>query len=286
MKVTNNFGYPEPIYNAIVDTLRPPVEKVLHVTELLQPPQITALTHHHWDELVVDASEMAKSFLGISMHKVLQNAEAGEAQQEHTITMKVLGYEVTGTSDLWINKWIKDYKFTSAWTFVFNPGGREEWYWQGNCYAELARQEGKEVLGIEIIPWLYDWSAYNAKRDKDYPQNDILSFEMELVPREEIQKWIKTRVRLHKKAIEKGVWPKCTKDDKWQRDSMWAVRKEGGKRAIKNGLFDDQEGAQLKLKEMGSGYEIEHRPAARIRCERFCNVRGICPQKQQEDKLV
>ncbi len=132
---------------------------------------------------------------------------------------------------------------------------------------------------------MYDWSAYNAKRDpKKYPQNDILSFEMELLPRETVQRWIKTRVRLHKKAIEKGIWPKCTEDDKWQRNSKFAVRKEGGKQAIKNGLFDDHKGALEKLKAMGSGYEIESRPAARIRCERFCNVRGICPQKIQEDK--
>jgi hypothetical protein len=78
--------------------------------------------------------------------------------------------------------------------------------------------------------------------------------------------------------------PDCTPDEMWEKPAVWAIRKVGGVRA--KSLHSTEEEAVGILEELGKGYEMEHRPGERTRCENFCQVNTYCQQYRdyQEEK--
>ena len=78
-------------------------------------------------------------------------------------------------------------------------------------------------------------------------------------------------------AIETdGELPNCTPEEMWEKPTVWAVRKNGNKRA--HSLYETEELATAALADLGSNYEIEVRKGERTRCENFCPVNTWCTQ--------
>src|SRR2546423_11220176 len=98
MQITNLTRLPEPLVSA-VSHKREPKRGQISVTELINPPQMRALTLKHWAELTEDASERIWATMGQLMHKLLEEhgRESGEHLIEHKLSSEVEGVTVTGT---------------------------------------------------------------------------------------------------------------------------------------------------------------------------------------------
>jgi hypothetical protein len=86
------------------------------------------------------------------------------------------------------------------------------------------------------------------------------------------------RVELHQKAefdrLTGAELPECSADERWEKPSIWAVKKTGNKRALK--LYDNEADAKADLL---PGQEIEFRRGESGRCvNNWCRVNAWCSQ--------
>ena len=276
MQITNLTGLPQPLVSA-VSQKREPRPGQISVTELINPPQMRALTLKHWAELTEDASDRIWATMGQLMHKLLE--EHGRASEEHliehTLAAEVEGLTVTGTFDLYRRDGVlTDYKFVSVWTTI--DGVKREWEQQLNLYAELLRRHNHPVKRLELVAIYRDWSKMRAQ-DSSYPQSQVSVFEVPLWPEDEARKFLEERVRLHRRA-EEGNFIECTSEERWERSTKYALMRRGRKSALR--LFDTHEEASAAVTQ--SDQSVVTRPGSSIRCESYCAVSAFCPQHARQ----
>lgn len=273
MKWTNKLSLPQPIVDAIKNDGYTKGDADISVTELLDPPMMRALKIKHEEELTEDVSDRIFSLLGQTVHGILERADkTGIA--ERRLVIEVSGWRISGGMDRFISRdgVLQDYKLTTVWK---TKGGKipEEWAQQLNIYAEMLRQNGDEVKELQIVAIYRDWSKAAAERESDYPQQQIEILSIPLIDSETVLHFITERVKLHQ-AGEKGTYPSCTKEERWEKDEKWAFMKQGQKRALK--LFNTKEEAEEQYKFQDSKTAIEHRPGVSVRCESYCSVAKFC----------
>lgn len=246
-------------------------------------------------ELKEDMSEEKRNKVDRMTHFIKEEILAGLPEPdedryeiEKTLTMERNGYVISGTRDLkdhQENK-ISDYKVTSAHSLMY-PESKKKWAAQMNVYKILSEENGEQVDRLEVLGIFKDWKEGDYKRfsKQGYPPFPIMEIPLDVVDREQMYKYIDSRIEKHKKADE-GVPPPCTRKEKWQTNDQWAVMAEGAKRAFK--LLNDKELAQQWMESNQIKYKrklyLQHRPGQRKRCERFCPVRDVCPQYARETK--
>ncbi len=276
MQITNLTRLPEPLV-AAVSRKREPQPGQISVTELISPPQMRALTLKHWNDLTEDASERIWATMGQLMHKLLEEHVVASDEKhlaEHTLSCEVDGMTVKGTFDLYHKDGVLvDYKFVSVWTTI--DGIKREWEEQLNLYAELLRRHNYKVERLEIVAIYRDWSKTRAQ-DSSYPQSQVTVFTVPLWDESKAVGFLEERVRLHKEA-EAGSYPECSGEERWERQTKFALMKRGRKSAIR--LFDTHEEA-AKAVTRPDQY-VEMRPGSSIRCESYCAVAPFCRQYAQ-----
>ena len=107
----------------------------------------------------------------------------------------------------------------------------ESWTKQLNIYAHLYRKAGFTPEKLEIVAFLKDWSRMKAKADKDYPQFSVAVVPIKLWSPEETEKFITERIQLIQgfEDIDDYLLPQCTREERWQTDDTWAVKKKANK---------------------------------------------------------
>jgi len=282
LKLTNKYGLPESIVNALKRPEYTKGKAHLSVTQLINSPKIVALTKKFEDELESDVSEMVWSLFGSAIHKVLEHGKDDSHIVEERLHAEVDGYRISGAIDLQVvnskGRSIRDYKTCSVWS-VMND--KIDWERQLNCYAWLVEKAtGKPVTDLGIVAVIRDWNRREAAKREDYPQAPIKELPINLWPMEWREEYIKSRVHSHAEAefaIESdGEIAPCTPDEMWEKPTMWAVKKTGGVRA--KSVHESEEQANTALEKAGKGHEIEVRPGSRTRCENFCPVNHRCQQ--------
>lgn len=285
MIVTNINNLPEPLVRAVTRHPRERIPGRISVSELIQPPQLRALSVKHDSELSEDASDRLWSLMGTLLHGVLERNAKGlkDTISEEALEAEFAGWTLVGHYDLselvLDGELLTDWKLTSVWSV--KDGVKTEWEQQLNCYAELIRRAGREVSQLQIVAVGRDWSKNKAKFDPGYPQQQVKVMAVPLWSPVETAEFIRERVALHQ-AAEKGTWPDCTEEERWARPTQWALMKKTQKKAVK--LFDKKEHAYERLTEMIKGaYEVVERPGANVRCDAYCAVANVCPQKARMD---
>jgi len=290
MKLTNKHGIPETFMNVLK---RPTYSKGaahLSATQLLNSPKIVALSKKFDEELEQDVSDMVWSIFGTAIHNVLEHGKDDNHIVEQRLHAEIDGWTISGAIDLQIRKGdtisISDYKTTSAWA-VMNE--KKDWENQLNIYAWLAEKVKKETVeSVSIVAIIRDWSRRDAATKEGYPPAPVKEIPIKLWTFEERQQFILDRIAAHSAcefAMEtEGDLPDCTPEEMWEKPAVWAIRKVGGVRA--KSLHGTEEEAIGMLEELGKGYEMEHRPGERTRCENFCQVNTYCQQYRdyQEEK--
>jgi acid stress-induced BolA-like protein IbaG/YrbA len=298
MKITNKFNVPETLLALASRDFYSKGKSDFSVTEIISPPRIQRLRRKHWDEIEQDVSEMLWMLLGTALHVVAERSEVAGHTNEERLTVGIDDIMLSGAIDLQKEDedgiTITDYKFTSAWALM---NDKPEWEQQQNIYKYLVeRVKRKPVKALKICAFIRDWSRREAMVKESYPQATIQVIDIPMWSTEKVETYIKERVELHRQSKVQDDWNEeltaCTEEEKWVRETKYAVKKEGRKTAIR--LVDTEEEAKELLATLpptAKGF-IEIRKGEAIRCTgNYCGVSKWCSQyqstlKESEDEGV
>lgn len=284
MKLTNKLNLPSAIQLAILNDDYSKRMADFSVTELLQPPQISALLATHDEVLETDVSDEIFKLLGKSVHSILEKAGASDlgVLSETIIVEEFEGVKIKGQMDyLYLAEGLlQDFKITTVWKFLSDERLPEDWYWQLNIYAWMLRRRGIKVNRAEIVGILRDWSRPEAERRQDYPKQQVAVAEVALAEDAVVEDFLRKQIKEHQDA-KLGSPRECTPHERWIRAAKYVVIKTGGVRAT--ATFDYEADAKTKLAELAASkpkdkYEIQHRPGSPVRCQLYCPVSRYCPQ--------
>jgi hypothetical protein len=282
MKITNNYGLPGAIVEAIKNDDYTPGEKVdMSVTGLIAPPRQRALMKLHRSELVEDASDRIWALVGQAVHSILERAEPS-AIVEKRLYMDIDGWKISGQFDRMTlrQKTLQDFKMMSVWE-VMN-GLKPERVEQLNILLQLAVENGfNDISNLEVVAIFRDWSKSKAKYDKNFPQAQVKRINVEVWPEEKRIAFIRERIAKHKAASVD--LPQCSQEERWATPDKFAVMKKGRKTALR--LLDSEAEAiaYMEDKDVKDGY-IVHRKGESRRCADYCAVSQFCEQWKREQE--
>jgi hypothetical protein len=276
MTITNRYNLPEALVKAVsVRKHNDPGR--LSATTILNGTKQIILTDRHWDELEDDVSSRIWAIFGTTVHALLE--EEGENEfTEQFMDWEVDGVTVTGRIDNYNmeNGVISDYKTASVWKAKFREF--DDWEKQGLIYAWLLNKNGFKVSKCRFIALLKDHSKNDARRDAGYPQDPLYVHEFEVTPNrlEEIEAFIKEKVADYKRCLAMGDTeiPPCGPEERWEKPTKYAVKKEGRKTAVR--VLDSADEAEKMAADLGKGHYVETRVGESVRCKGYCLVCGYC----------
>ena len=138
---------------------------------------------------------------------------------------------------------------------------KPEWEAQQNIYAWLvSKVKGRPVKSVRICALIRDWSRREAAINPDYPQAPIQVIELSLWPLDKTESYVRERIELHRETKVRGDWnedlPPCTQEDRWVRETKYAVKKEGRKTAVR--VLDNEADAKVLAEEVKGFVEIRN----------------------------
>jgi hypothetical protein len=282
MKITNHHKLPKTVVAAIkqVQSEYSGGGSFLSASGLDKPTRIFWLEKRHKDKLKQDAADLIWSLLGTLTHSVLEKSAmlTKGARAEERLYKTILGKEFSGQFDLIEGKTLYDHKLTSIWSVLGEP--KEAWTFQGNANRLLLKEKGVEIDNLVIIAIIRDWSAARAEIDKTYPQTQIKMIPLPVWTYEYTEIFLEDKVRtllLYENTPDDAL-PVCTKEERWNTGSQYAVMKKGNKRATK--LFDNQIDAAIMAKSVGG--HVEKREGTDKRCLSYCSVKDSCNYYQEK----
>lgn len=287
MNITNKFNLPEAFLSFARNGKYDRGNSDISVTTLIDSPRVNILKQQRKDEIETDVSDMIWPLFGTAVHHMLESSTPkGNVTMEERLFVDVNGWTISGQIDHQeeIGGFIhlSDYKVTSVWSVIY---GKEDWVNQLNCYAHMVRlAKGADVRSVRIVAILRDWQRREAQFKPEYPQAPVAVVDIPLWNAAKAQAYMEERVHLHQQA--QMMWDtqeavvECTDEERWTKPDSYAVKKRGGKRAVK--VFDTNEEAIVHAVSLGSGYEVEHRKGGRTRCEQYCAVSEFCTQWAME----
>lgn len=282
MKLTNKHNLPATFVNILKRDKYSKGKSDISATELISPPRLVQLRKKHWESLEEDVSDRIWAIFGTAIHAVLEHGKEDHHVIEQRLHAELDGWHISGAIDLQREDddgiVVADYKTTGAWS-VMND--KKDWEYQLNIYAWLVEKVRKvPVKSLEIVAIIRDWSRRDAQVREGYPETPVKVLDIPMWTFEEREDFVKKRIKLHSDAsffAEIGQdLPLCTPEDMWEKQSIYAVRKIGNKRA--KAICNSLEEAQAMAEELGKDYEVEVRPGERTRCANFCQVRDFCNQ--------
>lgn len=279
MRITNKFGVPDNLLTLASNEYYTKGASQYSVTELLSAPKIKRLREKFSENIEQDVSDMLWQMLGSALHVVFERSQTPGCVTEERLFVSVDGVTVSGQIDLQQEYpdgiVLTDYKFTSAWAVMQD---KAEWEQQLNVYAWLVRKaKGKNVVGLKICAMIRDFSRHDHR--ENYPQAPIHMMDLPIWDDAVTEKYVMDRLHKHQLSkmqseLEEEL-PPCTDEERWMSETVYAVKREGRKTAIK--LFKSiEEANELAIKE--NGY-VEKRSGEPKRCTgNFCGVSAHCDQ--------
>jgi len=284
MKITNELGLPEPLVDAVRNDGYTKGNADFSVTGLIAPPHQRKLMGEYGEKITEDVSERIWSLFGQSVHAIIERSaqcSTGKYQIEQRLYADIMGKRISGQMDLYDveRRTIQDWKVTSVWS-VKDESYKGDWEKQLNIYRWLAKKNGMEAETLEVVAILRDWSRLERmRRGNGYPPHSVAVREIPIWGDDIVEEYIETRIQLHLNPDP----PVCTPRDKWQRETNYAVKKEGAKRAVK--VCQTKEEAQEYINEKPSdNLSIETREGEAVRCMSYCPARSFCNEAGKLEK--
>lgn len=267
MNLTNEFGAPLSIVEAIKNDPYTKDGADFSVTELIKPPQVRRLWNEHEDKISIDVREEVWKLLGKGVHAVLEQ-QAGEVGiKEQRLHATHGDVSISGAIDLVDDGAITDYKVTS--TYAVMRGLKEDWEKQLNLYAWLLRQNDYAVKSLSIVAICRDWMR-SRLHVSNYPQSPVVVMSVPIWSDNRQDRYIDGRVRVH---TQESTLP-CTPEERWARGAYSVT---GGKGRPKS--FDTLNEATAYVNEQNlRSLKIVESDAKYVRCESWCEVADFCPQ--------
>lgn len=273
MKFTNRYNLPDSIYRLVTKSDYSLSGAEVSVTGLLKPMRQLFLEREHWDEIEEDISDRLWASYGTLMHRLLEISEEENVLKEKALFVEVQGIKIVGHIDHYHleNKTLSDYKFTSAWKHTFFD---DIWEKQLNIYRFLFLSNDYSVNKLQVIALYRDWSI-SKRNEENYPSSPIEVIDIPIWDIHRVFDFLMARVNDYITVKQKGKLPFCTPEERWQRNTKYAVVQGDNKKARR--IFDDYEKAQ-ELASLLKNSRIEERPGICIRCEYYCRVKNFCDQ--------
>lgn len=271
------------------------------VTDLMQAPKQLWLKRKFREDIVIDlVRDNYHSLLGSVVHSILEKYAPPEwiiEERQHTILnvdgKRILIHGQPDCFDPSTGKLI-DYKFTSGYAVLYD---KKEYEFQLNANAWLFENRGFNVTGIENIYLFRHLDKQAIARNPEYPKENIRIKGFKLQGHKKTEQQIIGLVRnlmKHKGTPWKKL-PDCTDEERWIRDSSFAVikRKKGTKKQPKQdwsktatASFDTQSQAIrfIAQSEIEEEMKVVKRSGNPRKCEEFCPVVAWCGQRQAELK--
>lgn len=283
MKITNKHKAPETLVALASREYYTKGAAQYSVTELLSPPRIRRLREQFHDRVEQDVADMLWSMLGSALHVVMERGQTEGHITEERLFHEIDGVTISGQIDLQHERdggvVITDYKFTSAWAVMAD---KPEWEQQLNVYRWLVETvKGNRVDALNICALIRDFSRHDTR--EGYPAAPIQMVSIPMWDLKDAEEFVRRRLDMHrdaKVAHDFGdALPECSPEERWQSETVYAVKREGRKTAIR--VFKNQEEAnELATKEKGY---VEIRPGEPKRCTgNYCGVAQWCNQYQRE----
>lgn len=281
MNVTNKYGVPAPLLTLATKEYYSKGDAAYSVTELLASPQIRRLQERFKDQMTQDVSDMLWSMVGSALHVVMERSETPGYISEERLYAEIEGHKISGQIDLQevtpFGIILTDYKFTSAWAVMQED--KKEWVEQLNLYKWLVETvKGQRVIGLRICAFIRDFSRHD-KRDA-YPEAPITMVDIPIWDKDKTDAFVHARLTAHEMSkfldqVRVDQEP-CTDEDRWMKETTYAVKKEGRKTAVR--VFKTIEEAN-EFSQQEKTYYVETRKGEPVRCAgNYCGVADFCPQ--------
>lgn len=283
MKITNKQGLPAPLVALLARDFYTKGASQYSVTELMSPPKIRRMREQYDDEMEVDATKLIASQLGTFMHARLEGKSVEGYTNEERIFHSIDGITISGAVDLQEHTddgiVIIDYKFVKAWSVMRS---KDDWVTQLNIYKWLVETvKKKKVCGLKICAIIKDYSPHSNQ--EGYPEAEAVMIDIPMWDSVTTETYVRQRLDMHRVAKQAQEFGEdlepCTDEDRWMSETIYAVKREGRKTAIR--VFKSIEEA-TELAEKEKGY-VEERKGEPRRCiGDFCGVSKWCKQYQGE----
>jgi hypothetical protein len=284
LKITNNQNLPAPVVALLTRNYYTKGESQYSVTEIMSPPKIRRLREQYDAEIEVDVTSMLATQFGTFMHGKLEAKEIDGYLNEERIFTEVDGVKISGAIDLQKitpeGVVIIDYKFVKAYSVMMN---KIDWEVQLNIYKWLVETvKHTKVSGLQICAFVKDFSKFEAAKE-GYPQAEAVMLDIPMWDSVRTETYVRNRLEMHRNAKVAHDFgeelPLCTDEERWAKESTYAVKRDGRKTAIR--VFKTIEEA-TELAEKEKGY-VETRQGEYTRCTgNYCGVAQWCDQYQGE----
>jgi hypothetical protein len=283
MKITNWQNLPAPLVALLSRDFYTKGASQYSVTELMSPPKIRRMREQYDDEITIDVTKLIASQLGTFMHFKLEGKQLEGYTNEERIFHSIDGVTVSGAIDLQEQTEdglvIIDYKFVKAWSVMQN---KTEWHTQLNIYKWLVETVKKQkVSGLKICAIIKDYSPHSTQ--ENYPEAEGIMIDVPMWDSVTTETYVRQRLDMHRAAKQAQEFGEdlqpCTDEERWMSETIYAVKREGRKTAIR--VFKSiDEANEMAIKEKGY---VEERKGEYRRCVGdFCGVSKWCKQYQGE----
>ncbi len=283
MKITNKQGLPAPLVALLARDFYTKGASQYSVTELMSPPKIRRMREQYDEEMEIDATKLIASQLGTFMHARLEGKSVEGYTNEERIFHSIDGITISGAVDLQEHTddgiIIIDYKFVKAWSVMRS---KDDWVTQLNIYKWLVETVKKQkVCGLKICAIIKDYTPHSNQ--EGYPEAEAVMIDIPMWDSVTTETYVRQRLDMHRVAKQAQEFGEdlepCTDEDRWMSETIYAVKREGRKTAIR--VFKSIEEA-TELAEKEKGY-VEERKGEPRRCiGDFCGVSKWCKQYQGE----
>jgi hypothetical protein len=279
VQYTNKFNLPEPVVRFLMKDTYSRGSSEYSATEIMASPKIKRMQEQYDHLMVRDVSDMFASRMGTVMHHMLEKMIVEGYINEERLYTTMDDVVISGAIDLQHDTGeglkVIDFKSTKAWALMQS---KREWEQQLNIYKWLVETvKRKKVIRLQVMAWVKDWSKFDAR--EGYPEGHAVMVEVPLWDSVRTELYIRERLNMHRDAkvahdFGEELQP-CTKEERWEKETIYAVKREGRKTAIR--IFKTIEEA-TELAEKEKGY-VETRAGESTRCiANYCGVNEWCEQ--------
>jgi hypothetical protein len=297
MEITNNFGLPEFVVEALTFSDYSRGDAQISVTQLIDSPRIVQLQKQFAGEQKKDAVDFVWSRFGTSVHNMFEEslkAAESDAITEERLFTEWRGWRLSGAIDVQEvhedGVIISDFKVTSVWSVI---NDKPSWHQQLNVYAYLVRKaKGQAVKKLQIVTLLRDWSRRKAEQERNYPSAPIVIIDIPVWSDEQQDQYVDAQMQKHIDAefdaSTEQTLIACTYEEMWEKATVYAVMKKGRKSAVR--LYKTEAEAEERAEKEGRhhpsrsiNHYVEVRKGEKTRCAGdWCGVSLWCDQYQAE----
>jgi hypothetical protein len=200
---------------------------------------------------------------------------------EQRLFREIMGQTISGKFDFIGGGRVEDLKTTSVYTWIYGTKD-EDYQLQGSIYRWLDQGERITEDNIAVQFWFTDWKAANARTEKHYPPESVITKEIPLLSLDDTETFIRdrlTEIAANKDQPEQEL-PLCTDKQLWRSATIYKVKKTASSpKAMPGGAKFDNPGDAYAFAQQKGGVVIEV-PGAVKACN-YCPAFVICTQKDR-----